>query len=986
MRNSLYSKKQLFIWLAFVWVMSSALSGFAQVKKPFAKRMEFNVQGDFTMIGNTNLTLSSYSESTGNGNEKMKYVDVDDDLNTVNSSSATLVLPNGNLACQKIVYAGLYWSGRAHQNESPMTIPIKRMEEVKQYGKTIQKGGSFSTGGYRFTGVSSEGTGQNKYPRYTLSNGALLFPTTYDFTLTNSAINPVQYRKNFIFDGGYETLPSTYDSTTGIITLATPFELKVGESTIYITKFKRDTNTNGSTAGYSNAAVIYFDTSTMTEVDPSLNPPLHKRKVKLKQTGDTYQEIEAAASDIYYPNNQDGNMYSAYADVTAYVQSKGAGEYFVADMALNADNGGSTGFYGGWGMIVVYEAPGTTRRSISVFDGHAYVAGSTTVNYELPISGFRAAQTANARVTLGLMAGEGDVDIKGDYFDIRNASNTEWRRINRTNGSTTVAQNDDRNANFFNSTINTGGNPRNPELTNNTGMDLARFDLVNSNNSLIGKEQTSTRFRYGTSQDTYIIYNMVFAVDAYEPEVIGHNRPVNYNGVLPTHNGPIQPGQELAFQLDLYNKGSDALTGTKIEIPVPFHLHYVAAEPQTGYDVRGTVTWVPPQGGSNDPSVTAGGTIVWTVGELPLDSTQSRLLGQLNYRLKASENCMLLATNSCGLQMELNGNISGKGKASKVDINAPFVREYSTDLCAQPNLEGFKMILNPSSSFLASCSPPVEQGVLHFKEVCSASSSTSLDRAEVVQAYPVGTKFFNVEPESYTSTTGVVTGNFSLHQDGSPKLYYAVVPGMEAGCYAQLAISKEVITTVPTVSDVSFCLNEPITINPIRSSTGVANNFSLFYFDAQGQLLTAAPNPTTVGTHHYYVAEGKGGCYGAKVPFVVTLVDSPTISTTISPISVCENFDSPLISMVANGSNYTWEYATPTDPTWRALTNTTFNQVITVTNVTIKIEHATQAIHGLKVRLKVSRGNCESVSNTSTIQVNTCPGISNPMLFNPAIP
>lgn len=985
MRNSLYSKKQLFTWIAFVWVMGTALSGFAQVKKPFSKRMEFNVQGDFTMIGNTNLTLSSYSESTGNGDEKMKYVDVDDDSNTVNSSSATLVLPEGNSACQKIVYAGLYWSGRAHTNESPMTFPVKRMEEVTQYDQTIRKGDSFSTGRYAFTKVSSEGNGNNKYPNYTLSNEAFLFPTTYEFMLTNSAINPVKYRKSIIIDGVYETLASTYDSTTGMVTLATPFELKVGESTIYITKFKRDTNTNGSTTGYTNAAVIYYNVSKMVEVDSSLNPPLHKRKVKLKMAGDAYQEIEAATSDIYYPNNQDGNMYSAYADVTTYVQSKGAGEYFVADMALNVGNGGSTGFYGGWGMIVVYEAPGTTRRSISVFDGHAYVAGSTTVNYELPISGFRAAQTANARVTLGLMAGEGDVDIKGDYFDIRNAANTEWRRINRVNGSTTTASNDDRNANFFNSTINTGGNTRNPELTNNTGMDLARFDLVNSNNNLIGKEQTSTRFRYGTNQDTYIIYNMVFAVDAYEPEVIGYNRPVNYNGSLPTYNGPIQPGQELAFQLDLYNKGSDAVTGTKIEIPIPFHLHYVAAEPQTGYDVRGTVMWIPPQGGSNDPSVTAGGTIVWTVGELPLDLTQSRLLGQLRYRLKASENCMLLATNSCGRQMELNGSIKGEGKASKVNIDAPFVREYSTDLCAQPNLEGFKMTLNPSSSFLASCSPPVEQGVLHFKEVCSASS-TSLDRAEVVQAYPIGTKFFNVEPESYASTTGVVTGNFSLNPDGSPKIYYAVVPGMEAGCYAQLAISKEVITTVPTVSDVSFCVNESITINPIRSSTGIANNYSLFYFDTQGQLLTSVPNPTTVGTHHYYVAEGKGGCYGAKVPFVITLLASPTINTTIDAISVCENFDSPLISVVANGSNYTWEYATPTDSTWRTLTNTTFNQVISVTDATIKIEHATLAINGVKVRLKVSRGNCVSVSNTSTIQVNTCPGISNPMLFNPAIP
>lgn len=986
MRNSLYSKKQLFTWIAFVWVVSTALSGFAQVKKPFSKRMEFNVQGDFTMIGNTNLTLSSYSESVGNGNEKMKYVDVDDDLNTVNSSSATLVLPEADITCQKIVYAGLYWSGRAHQNASPMTIPVTRMERVTQYDQNIRVGNTFPTRGLVFKNVSSVASGSTTYPKYTLSDGKILFSTTYDFILTNSPTDPVRYRKNIIFEGTYQTLPSTYDSTTGIVTLTTPFELQIGESTIYITKFKRNTSTNASGTSYSNAAIIYYDAVIVREMNADLNPPLHKRKVKLKMAGDSYQEIEAAASDIHYPNNEDGNMYSAYADVTAYVQSKGAGEYFVADIALNPENGGNTGYYGGWGMVVVYEAPGTPRRSISVFDGHAYVGGSVTANYELPISGFRAAQTPNARVTLGLMAGEGDVDIKGDYFDIRNANNTEWRRINRNTGITTLASSTDTNVNFFNSTINTGGNPRNPQLTNNTGMDLARFDLSNNNNNLIGKEQTSTRFRYGTSQDTYIIYNMVFAVDAYEPEVIGHNRPINYNGFLPVQHGPIEPGQELEFQLDLYNKGSDALTETTIEIPIPFHLHYVAAEIETDYDVRGAVTWIPPTGGSNDPSITAGGTIVWTAGELPLDTTQSRLLGLLRYRLKASENCMLLATNSCGLQMELNGSIKGQGKASKVAIDAPFVREYSTDLCAQLNLEGFKMNLNPNDSFLASCSPPVDQGMLHFKEVCSASSSHQLDRTEVVEAYPVGTKFFSVEPTSYASTTGLVTGNFSLNNDGSPKIYYAVVPGMETGCYAPLAISKEVITTVPTIADASFCLNEPIELHAMRSPTGVTNNYSLFYFNAQDQLLEGVPHPTTIGTHQYYVAEGKGGCYGTKVPFVITLVDAPIITTTLADISICENFDTPLVSIVAEGSTYTWEYSTSADPTWKTLTNTTFNQVVWVTDTTIKIEHATKAIHGLKVRLKVSSGNCVSISNTSTIQVNSCSGISNPMLFSPAIP
>ena len=48
-------------------------------------------------------------------------------------------------------------------------------------------------------------------------------------------------------------------------------------------------------------------------------------------------------------------MYSAFAEITEYVKANGIGQYTVADIALVEGNGGSTGYYGGWGIIVVYE-------------------------------------------------------------------------------------------------------------------------------------------------------------------------------------------------------------------------------------------------------------------------------------------------------------------------------------------------------------------------------------------------------------------------------------------------------------------------------------------------------------------------------------------------------------------------------------------------------------------------------------------------------
>ena len=69
----------------------------AQVIKSFTQRVSpysdnktiYNLRGDFMLIGNTNLTLENYYDG-GNNSQEMVYVDVDNDPNTWNSSSATL--------------------------------------------------------------------------------------------------------------------------------------------------------------------------------------------------------------------------------------------------------------------------------------------------------------------------------------------------------------------------------------------------------------------------------------------------------------------------------------------------------------------------------------------------------------------------------------------------------------------------------------------------------------------------------------------------------------------------------------------------------------------------------------------------------------------------------------------------------------------------------------------------------------------------------
>jgi hypothetical protein len=101
----------------------------------FAKRgVSRTINGDFQMIGNTNLTLVSYSDNDNNSNNDMEVVDTDGDNSTTNSSSATLNFSTENGADVNqttILFAGLYWSGRTNDN---VTDARKKQIKIKGPG------------------------------------------------------------------------------------------------------------------------------------------------------------------------------------------------------------------------------------------------------------------------------------------------------------------------------------------------------------------------------------------------------------------------------------------------------------------------------------------------------------------------------------------------------------------------------------------------------------------------------------------------------------------------------------------------------------------------------------------------------------------------------------------------------------------------------------------------------------------------------------
>ncbi|MFN5621376.1 MAG: hypothetical protein ACK478_08745, partial [Flavobacteriales bacterium] len=714
MKQTLHITQRL---LTFSLLMLACMTLQAQVQVPFTQRTSaftptqtiYSIHGDFTMIGNTNMTLQNYSNTTLNSDNTMIKVDTDGISSTNNSSSATLTFSNengANPACSEILFAGLYWTAR-----------------------------------------------------------------------TNN----------------------------------TPTELQ-------------------------------------------------KRTVKFRGPGETdYTSYIATSNNIRYPG--DNSMYVGFVEVTEKVQQRGLGQYWVADMALTTGNGGSTGYYGGWGMVVVYANSKMQKRDITIFDGYAFMDGNQDLSFELPVSGFNSTLSGAVNTKLGMMAGEGDVTITGDQFEIQKLNTANWQLLSHGGNATD---------NFFNSSIFTGGNARNPNLVNNTGMDISMFTIPNPSNSVIGNGQTNTKFRYSSTQDTYIIYSICMAVDAYEPAIEGFLSTVSVNGT-PTSSSTLTvlPGDEITYNVKIRNRGNEPVNNTRLEIPLPYSaVTYLGS----------TVNVYAPATSSTLPIVdfglSANGTLVWDFGTLPVPADEDDVLGEITFTLQVSEDCELFRNFNCAAPtVEIDGTISGVGANTGIAVEDQrfYVGFSATDGCSTEPINGpFTININSADWVTANC--PAGDGVRDFA-YCNRTTPISI--TEVSGFYPAGTRFFNV-----AGTTEYTIANPFPNVAG-PTTYKAQLPG--GGCQLTFTIAVTTITSVPSVAAgiLEYCQNAPaaaLTATPSNPS------YTLYYYAPSNGATQPSIVPATdvVGNFTYQVAEGPSStCISSnRVDIPVTILELPTITAT----------------------------------------------------------------------------------------------------------
>ncbi|MFV0377742.1 MAG: hypothetical protein ACK5JD_10635, partial [Mangrovibacterium sp.] len=882
----------------------------AQVRVPFTQRTSqytptktiYNIKGDFMMIGNTNLTLVNYGANTSNS-ENMEYVDVDNDANTFNSSSATLALSTENGAnpnCSNIIYAGLYWTGRAHDGTSANTFNVTKTVAVPSpvnNNYTVSNGGTITNTLYTMS-VSRQGNNDLYYVRYTFNLGG----TNYYFEFRNAS--PYVYHGTNTGSLTAATNVSTSNNTNTRTATFDPISIysATGGLTITVNSLVRDSRTNRNEGQYQSSSSASGNVSGTVYTNTSVTKTFDKSVVQLKHASETsYTTVSASDANftqsIYYPGSTDGYMYSAYAEVTDYVKAHGIGAYTVADIALREGDGGGTGYYGGWGLVVVYENSKMKWRDVTIFDGHAYVydeSGSDVMTYkELSVSGFKSAQTGHVKLKYGVMAGEGDMYLGSgahvDNFSIdRYTAGDNWVALSSSDGSNT-------SENFFNSRISTGNNPRNPNLVNTTGLDIKMDTIPNAGNSIITNNQTSTRFRYGTNQDTYIIFCIGMAVDAYIPEPEGE---VSITGGISGGSGSmtVLPGGEIEYSLKIRNLGSEVINNASITIPIPYTCSFVSC---SGVKNPGTAPSAPEYLASTG----ANGSIVWQMGDLILPTDPNQVLATLTYRLKVTTDCFILSNPNCSPVVSMSGSLSGVGATSGTSFSClSIIQGHETDgqCVGEPITEPLTVTIDRDAYVAANCNGGVGYETQAFT-YCNLSGTT-VPFTDVNGHFPGGSRFYSAVPTG-TNTPTEYTVSTGFPGSIGTTTYYAVPPGNTA-CYWRFTIAVTAITSRPTASPVSYCLGD---VAVALTATPTNPSYPLYYYNSSTDVTpktSITPSTASVGTVTYYVAEGLSNqCISPnRTPIVVTVNSLPTVAIASTKNVTCPGGSDGEIVVSATGS------------------------------------------------------------------------------------
>ncbi|RDI58209.1 LamG-like jellyroll fold domain-containing protein [Flavobacterium glaciei] len=885
----------------------------------------YNIKGDFTLLGNTNLTLVNYGVNSDNQGAAMMYVDIDGDSNTWNSSKATLEISNSgeNNAvqnCSTVLFAGLYWTGKSEDADTfTASKQVQNGTQTINTNSTVTHNQQITNSNYTLL-VTRGNSGSSRWPIYTFSGNG----NTYAFEFNN--VPAVRVSVN---GGVYTTIPSNIVTSGGVTTatLTTPYVIIDDGAILTIKQLTRSSFTNLSLADIQTTSSAEVNLSGTVPAYTTVTKNYDKKVVSLKGPGaSTYTSITAktdgVSSNIYFPGAVNSGIFVGYQEITDYVKTYGPGAYTVADIGLKEGTNSSPGFSGGWVMVVIYQNPLMKSRAVTLFDGNAFVNGPRANGGEfgtIPISGFTTVATGPVNMKLGVMAAEGDVGLTGDYLAVQKL-NADPNVYNATN-YLTLNHTANTTNNFFNSSIFPFPNAidSNPNLQNNTGVDFSMFTIPNALNSVIANNQTATTFRFGSTADIFTIFGFAMSVDSYVPEP---NGLIGVNSINNIVNPPVliaSPGQTINYTLTITNEGTESTTNTLISIPIPATAIFNVGSTISSSTFNGFST-------SNLPYYdSATNKILWDLGTLPVTVGHPEYIyASLNFNLEVTSDCSIILNAGCNPEVTLaTGTITGTGTISGSPFTRYFFQGNDNTACNLPIDGSIKVAINGSSCISVMAGIDLSP-ICGLESVQLAATAGTTGSWSIVSGPSGGGEIFSsaTSPTSefYSPNTGIYTLRWTIAGSG--------------GC-------------TPITDDVQISIGVCLVLNfdGIDDNVNLKDNFNL--------------NSGSFSIETWI----KPGLTNGNVQ---------TIFSKRNPSSLTDGYD---LRIVNNIISFNWNNGNSITSNYQVSTNRWYHVAVTFDGTAYNLY-----IDGVSVKNAVAGSNPIANSNAQCIMGAMAPGLSYPYL------
>lgn len=253
------------------------------------------------------------------------------------------------------------------------------------------------------------------------------------------------------------------------------------------------------------------------------------------------------------------SQYQAYADITNFMQSNGAGIYTVGNAPLSVGSIDGGGNYGGWCIVVVYENQNLDYNSLRLYDGFQEVYdGGDSLTTTVTLTGLNVPSGVliGSDAKMGILSWEGDANLNGDYLKINDILFSNG--INQSN-------------NPWNGTISNNGvhvTTKAPNYTNQLGLDIDQFNVGIGYG--ITPNANSVSLKFGTEADQYFPGLFSFVIKMKDPTI-------NLDKIVSdaNNNTTVEVNEVLTYTLKGKNMGIGNANNVKIIDTLPDCITYV---------------------------------------------------------------------------------------------------------------------------------------------------------------------------------------------------------------------------------------------------------------------------------------------------------------------------------------------------------------------------------------------------------------------------